>query len=457
MKNLAILILSIFITQFSTAQEPTQLTVEQAVSYAKEHNATIKNAVLEVDYSKQTVKSIVATGLPQINANGTFLHNVQIASQQFPDFISPSIYGVLMAEGLIPDGPIKIGDPTPVQFGAPSTMMASISMQQLLFDGTYFLGLKAAKEYVNLSAQIKEQKEIDVVTSTRKAFYGALIAEENLKLMTQSLQTLNNTLSETEEFYKAGLIEKLDVDRLKLSRNSLKTTVENLKGQQEMMLLLLKLTIGMPISNSVTLIGDVNTLKTNGMVNQSFDVNNRIENQILEQQLTLDSMNIKRFKVGYIPSLYLNVNHQQNSFANAAEFKGLGNDWYPGTSYSVSLNVPIFDGFYKKAKISEATIKMEQDRNQLEATRNALSFEVAQAEINYRTKQNTLTQEEEGKILASNIYNTASIKFKEGVGSSLELSQAESDKSQSEIRYSNALYELMIAQIELNKALGNIK
>lgn len=439
------------------AQDTLSLDLAQAISYAKSNKTSLKNARMDVDIAEQTVKSIVATGLPQINGNGTFIHNIEIASQQLPDFLSPAIYGVLMNEGLIPDGPIQLGDPQEVQFGAPSTIVGSVSMNQLVFDGTFFLGLKAAKEYVRVSELVRDQTEIELTESVTKAFYGVLIAHENLKQMKTSLSSVEKTLSDIEAMYKNGLVEKLDVDRMKLSRSTLSTQVRNLQSQSDLVLLLFKHTIGMPVNTPVKLKGNLKSVDAAyGMRLTGADPENRIELQILRQQLRLDSLSIDRYKVGYIPSIYLNLNHQRNSFASQAEFKDLGKTWFPGTSYSLSLNIPIFDGFYKKAKISEAKIKLMQDQNTYSDIQNALSLQIAQAELNYRVKTNNLETEEANRDLANEIYNMSLIKFKEGLGSSLELSQAEGDKTQAEMRYMNALYDLMIARIDLDKALGKL-
>jgi len=458
MKKSIIFYILLIVGTVVQAQDTTSLSLEEAIQYAKEHNTSLKNAELDVKYSEQTVKSIVATGLPQVNANASFVHNIQIAAQQLPDFLSPAIYGVLMQEGLIPSRPIQVGAPQEVQFGAPSMMTGSVSMRQLVFDGTFFLGLKAAKQYVNMSELLHQKKEVDITAEVTKSFYGVLIATDNYYLVVNNLRTVEKSLRDIQQMYEAGLVEKLDVDRLKLTRSTLATQVNNLKGQLDLMKMVFKLSIGMPVETPVKLNGNLKQFKNGyGMVQaERFNIENRVEYDILSQQIMLDSMNVRRYKVGYVPNLYLNVSHQQNSFASQAEFTDLGKTWYPGTTYSLNLSIPIFDGLYKKAKISEARIKLEQDKNTLNNTRNAIYTEVAQAELRYATTSNALANEKESRELAREIHRVAEIKFREGVGSSMELAQAESDKTQAEIRYSNALYEFMVAVTELQMALGTL-
>ena len=223
------------------------LTLEQAIEYAMQHNADVQNAGLSVEGSKQEVKSVISTGLPQITANGNFTHNVQIASQQLPDFISPAVYGVLIAEDLLPEGRFKAGQPQTLAFGAPSSLTAMANLNQLLFDGTYFLGLKAAKQYVKMSELLQENTEISTVENVKKSFYAALITGQNADLLNQSLANINTTLKETQGLYEAGFAEKLDVDRLAFAKSNLETQINNIGLQKQILINMLKVTIGMDV------------------------------------------------------------------------------------------------------------------------------------------------------------------------------------------------------------------
>ncbi|MBO6517359.1 MAG: TolC family protein [Bacteroidia bacterium] len=447
-------LVSIFICfwALTTFGQTQKLTLDDAIDYALKHNAEIQNASLAVEGSKQEVKSIVATGLPQLSVNGNFTHNVQIASQQLPDFISPAVYGVLINEGLLGPDRFQAGQPQTVAFGAPSSLTAMANLNQLVFDGTYFLGLKAAKEYVHLSELIQENTAITEVENVKKAFYAALITGQNSDLLQQSLVSLEKTYNETQEMYEAGFVEKLDVDRLAFAKANLETEINNIALQKQILMHMLKVAMGMDVTTELELVGDISEpslVNANG-----YSLDNRIETKLLKQQLIMDSLNVKRYKVGYLPSLRLTATYQQNSFAEEAEFKGLGNTWNPGTSYGFNLSIPIFDGFYKKAKIAQAKIDLDKDKNTFINTQNQLRFQVEQAKLNVEMKRQNLANQRHNRSLAKNIYEISKIKFEEGVGSSFELIQAETDKTQAEISYSNALYELIVANIDLQRALG---
>ncbi|MFT7592571.1 MAG: outer membrane protein, partial [bacterium] len=227
--------LLICLSTFAAFGQMQSLTLRQAIDCALKHNADVQNAGLSVEGSKQEVKSIIATGLPQVTVNGNFTHNVQIASQQLPDFISPAVYGVLIAEDLLPEDRFKAGQPQTIAFGAPSSLTGMANLNQLLFDGTYFLGLKAAKQYVKMSELMQENTKIATIDNVKKMFYAAMITGQNSDLLQQSLVNINNTLRETNGLYEAGYATKLDVDRLEFAKSNLETQINNISLQKQIL------------------------------------------------------------------------------------------------------------------------------------------------------------------------------------------------------------------------------
>ena len=220
---------------FVQAQQVTRLTLDQAVEYAKKNAAELKNAELAIRHSEQEVKSVISIGLPQLTASYNFTHNPQVASLQFPDFISPAVYGVLINEGLLGQDKFRAGESQTVQFGAPSSMTGMVSLNQLVFDGTYILGLKAAKEYVKVSELLMDMSEATLIESVQKAFYGALIGEANLTLINLSYDQLSKTLEDTKVLYSTGYAEQVDVDRLQLRLTRLQAQIRNLELQNTIM------------------------------------------------------------------------------------------------------------------------------------------------------------------------------------------------------------------------------
>ncbi len=441
---------------FTFAQSSTvlSLSLNEALAQAKINNQTLANAQLDIAYAETQVNEIKAQGLPQINGSAGFTHNLEIATQVLPDFISPSVYGVLFEEGLIPSKDFAIGT-FPAQFGVPYSMQAGVGINQLLFDGTFFLGLKAASEFVNVSRLSASKSEVDVKEAVTKAYYMALISDQNIGQLNKSLENIKRLKDETQAMYTAGFAEKLDVDRLVLSVSNLAININQLQNQVKLAKQLLLNSIGLDVNQQVvltsTLPEEVNALDD---LAASFNPENRIEIKLIDQQQALNELNLKRYKVGYLPSVFGNFNYGGNTFAGDGNFGDLGNEWFPISSYGVSLNVPIFDGFYKKAKSDQVKIDIQKTENTKKQAVLGMNLQVSQAKTNYMNALKTIELQKKSRVLAERIYTTTAIKFKEGIGSSFEMITAESDLTRARTNYLNALYELNVAKIDLNKALG---
>lgn len=428
----------LFIFSMANAQggKRTSLSLEDAISYALQNNTTLKNAILEIEYAENRVDETKAQGLPQINGSTNFTHSYEVPTSLIPgDFAG------------------QPGTNIPVQFGVPFTMTAGIGTQQLLFDGTFFLGLKAASEFVNISKLSSSSTEIEVKEAVIKSYYMALISDLNLNQLNESLKSIKALYEETLKLYEAGLAEQLDVDRLVFSVSNIEVSINQLKNQSKIAKQLLLKSMGQDVNLQVNLISPLPSPESPD-ISTSFDPENRIEMQLINQQIKLNELNLRRYKVGYMPSLYGNFNYGGNTFASDGEFNTLGNDWFGNGSYGFTLNVPIFDGFYKKSKINQVKIDIAKTENSKKELELAIALQVNQAKIKYNNAITSLELQKKSKNLAEKIFTTTEIKFKEGVGSSIEMINAESALTSARTNYLNALYELNVAKIDLQKALG---
>lgn len=458
--NVIILLLGLlFTTVSSLAQEETlKLSLEEAENYALEHNYALKNAKLDIDQANAQVGEIKSMGLPQINGSLGFTHNLEIATQVLPDFITPSVYGVLFEEGVIAPKDINVNT-LPAQFGVPYTFNAFVGVNQLLFDGTFFLGLKAAEEFVNVSKLLASQSEIEVKEGVRKAYYMALISNRNIQQLKESLENIQKLQEETQAMYEAGFAEKLDVDRLVLSAANLEVNINNLSQQTKLAKQVLLNSIGADVNKTLILTSELPEFTPENFAADyglGTNTDNRIELQLLNQQQELNELDLKRWKVGYVPSLYGNFNYGQQAFASEGNFSDLGSEWFPVSSYGISLNVPVFDGLMKKSKIDQVRVDIAKTENTIAQVTNGINLEVAQARTEYESAFKNIELQKKSLSLAESIYSTTQIKFKEGVGSSFEMITAESDLTQARTNYLNALYQLSISKVSLDKALGKL-
>ncbi len=442
LKSLFILPLLLGVIAVSAQNEVLELSLESAQELALKNNINVKNALLDIDYANYQVNEIKSMGLPQISASGSFSNQYEIATQVLPgDFFG------------------QPGETIPVKFGVPFNMSGTATLNQLLFDGTFFLGLKAASEFVKVNELLASKSEIDVKDGVLKAYYMALIANSNVAQLEKSLANISKLKDETNAMYEAGFAEKLDVDRLILSASNLEININNLKSQSELAKKVLLNSMGLDVNQEVKLTSELPEFSEENFAENyglDFNAESRIEFQMLEQQQELNELDLKRWKMGYIPSLYGMINYGSNTFANENQFGDLGNDWYPNGMFALSLNVPIFDGFYKKSKTDQIKVNIAKTNNSIEQISNGINLEVSQARTVYASAFKSLELQKKSVALAEEIYNTTSIKFKEGVGSSFELITAESDLTQSRTNYLNALYDLSVAKVSLDKALGKL-
>jgi outer membrane protein TolC len=423
--------------QVSFGQAELSLSLDQALDMALQKNTTMLNAALDIDYAETQVNEIKAQGLPQVNGSADFSHTFKIPTQIIPgDFVG------------------QPGTTIATQFGVPFNVNVGVGASQLLFDGTFFLGLKAASEFVNISKLSASASEIDIKEGVTKAYYMALISQQNIGQLNISLANIKKLQSETEQLYKAGFAEKLDVDRLTLSVSNLEININKLQNQAKLAKQLLLNTIGVDVNQELTLTSKIPGEPTSDSYAAVFNPDNRIEIKLIDQQQELNQLNLKRYKMGYFPSLYGNFSYGSSTFASDGKFGELGDDWYGNGRYAVSLNVPIFDGLYKKAKADQAKIDIKKTENTKQQALLGMNLQVSQAKTNYLNALKTIELQKKSQDLAESIFNTTKIKFTEGIGSSFEMINAESELTQANTNYLNALYELNVARIDLNKALG---
>lgn len=421
------------------AQEPRMLSLKEAVEYAKQNNPSLKNARIDEQIAHEKVKEVTSMGLPQISANVDYTGTPQIPTQVVPNFFQPG------------------GPPLEFQLGVPHSLTAKAQLNQLIFDGTFFLGLKASSEFVKLSTLLAVQSQQDVEINVTRSYYMVLITQENQRLVEGNIATLDRTFNDTKALFESGFVEKIDVDRLSLSLSNLRSQKNKLSDQYELVLKLLKLDMGMPLTENIQLADNLTAMKENvtavaAEVKANYGA--RVEYQSLQQQLIINDLTIRRYRVGYLPSLYGFLQHQQSTFAFKNEFNTLGDKFYGGTLFGFSLKVPIFDGFNKSALIQQSKLEMNKTQNNLKSYENLIDIEVFESKSKYLRAVDEIENQQKNVELAESIYNISNEKLKEGVGSTLELTTAENDRKIAQTNYLNAIYDLLVAEIEFKKAMG---
>ena len=433
-KNLSFLSLALlFMTNLkgqSKSSDTLSFNIVQAMDYAVANNPLYKNAIADVAYAEQQVKEVTAIGIPQIRGQ-----------VQFQDALQKQVF-VFPVNGV----------PTPIRVGNKYTTQASLNASWLMLDGTYFLGLKAAKEFTELSKKIAFKTEADLKIDVAKTYFLALITLENSKLINENRNTLNTIYLQTKELNKEGFVEALEVDRLKLQLNNIDITKQKIDDQFEIVLGLLKTKMGISPEKPIKLSDNITDINKKFILSDTSDlvVEKRADYAILKQQLLLNEYDIKRYQFGKYPNLVGAFSYVQTNFGETLDF----GKWYDNYFYALQLNVPIFSGFANDAKIQKAKIQKIKTENTISNVTNLMKLEAIQAKIKVENAQSYVDQQKENLDLANRIFDITSIKYKEGVGSNLELTTANQDVKTAQTNYLTALYDLLIAKIDYHQALG---
>lgn len=443
-KFFLLLAVILFSSGLARGQQTSTLTLEESIEYALKNNILVKNAQLAIAASKATVGETTAQGLPQITGNVDVNKSLIVPSQPFPAiFFDPDA-----AEGEF----------IPVQFSPDYSGNLGVTVNQMIFNGSYFVGLQASKTYRQLAEFDKIKTELDVIENVKKAYYSVLVSQEREELVEANLIRIDTLLKETKVMFETGFSEKIDVSRIQVQHNNLKTELDRARSATKISLDLLKLQMGMDVSQSLGLAETIADLE------MTFDVEplagesgmRRVELDQLQTNLDLARLDLKNNQAQYLPRIDANLNYTRMGFG--ASLKEIFNsEWYPGSILGVSLEIPIFDGLAKSYRIQQNRVQIQQFQNQLYDQEQRIITEESEARANLQNSLNALEVQLENRKLAMEVFRTTKIKYQEGVGSNFEVVEADAALKEAETNYYSALYDALIARVDLEKALGILR
>lgn len=426
----------------ASAQSARSFSLQQCIEFALEHKPSLQSVRNQEGIDKAKVGEIRAMGLPQLNAS------VEVGDNfiQQRNFLPAEFFG---------------GEPgtfVPVTFTPQYTSNLGVTASQLLFDGSYLIGLKAAKTYTELSRKNTVQSEIETVELVSKAYYSVLVNRERMQLLQQNILRLDTLLKQTAAMFKNGVAEKLDVDRLRVSLNNL--TVEKQKTERLLILSenLLKFQMGMPQKELLVLTDKLDDVEVNPAKARPANFNHatRIEYSILETQRDLATLDLRNKRAGYYPKLNLNARYgylaANNQFSEVIKTR----NWLDFGYIGLQLQVPIFDGLRKHFQIQQSKLTLENLKFGFETIKQSIDLQLEQASTELTNSMDVLHSQRENMELAEEIARVAKIKFQEGVGSNLEVVTAETDLRQAQTNYYAAIYDALIAKVNLDKATGTL-
>jgi len=444
----SLLLAWVFTTPLQAQQQPVQqevlpLSAKQAVDYALANQSSVKTARLDELIQLALNKEVSGQALPSVKGTGSYQYNPILQKQQMDlHNFDPSV----------PEGTYMA-----VAFGLQHNVMGEVRLDQVLFDPSVLVALQARKTLEDLAARNVQKTEIDVKVAVYKAYYNVLSANKALSIIKGNIANLEKTLSDTRETYKNGLAEKLDVDRLSVQLANMQTEATKLRNLIEVGTAALKFQMGMPMAQRIEL---TDSLTTEAIAAQTinvdgFDYSQRIEYQVLQAQKRAYEYDLKRYKMQGLPSLSL--------FASTGALRGSSKfdyfesqSWYGYVSTGINLTVPIFSGLQRKREVDQAFLTVKKAEESIANLKLSIDLEQSQSASNFRNNLLTLQSQEENMQLAQEVYNTTQIKYREGVGSSLEMTTAENDLLTAQQNYFDALYNTIVAKIDYLKAYGKL-
>jgi outer membrane protein len=459
------------------AQEQTQtgqaFTLEQCISYALENSINVKNAVIDEKIADARVKETRGIGLPQVDATVGLQHNQKLRRffGQYADPTDSTTFSFFPpVEGANPGDVMGAASPFQLQ----SSGDAGLTVTQLLFNGSYLVGLQAANAYRELSEKSTRQTKEQTIQQVTKAYYAVLINNDRMELFDNNIARVDSLLKTTKALNENGFAESIDVDRIRVSLNNLKSERAKFYNLQELSTQLLKFQMNYPLSQPLEVVGDIASLQIdeNLLSNYSvnWDYNQRTDYSILESNRRLQTLDIKNKYASSMPTLavFANLGYftQSNSIgglfktetnSDLAYPQGVGPDkWYSYATFGLNLNIPIFSGLQRHYRIQQSKLSLMKVENGFTSLKSAIDLEIKQAAITYLNAVTSLKSQEENRKLADNIARVTKIKYEQGVGSNIEVIDAESSLRESQINYYNALYDALVAKVDLDKAYGKL-
>jgi len=466
-----ILIASILVNLFQVnmkAQQPQQpqlyqITAKDAIDIAFKNLADLKNARLDYKMAEAKNKEFTGLALPQITGSAQGNHYLTLPLIQFPDGSEVQIYDVLRQEG------VKDGTGAPItkkgefnyrnfSFITPWNVNAGISVNQLLFEPQVFVGLQARDELlVNSDLQLKVTEE-NVKETVYKNYYAVLIAQKQLGYVVESIKRLEKLVHDQNEMFKNGFVERLDIDKTTVNLNNTRTSEIQLRNAMNNGVAVLKMNLGLTQADSLIL---KDTLSSDGIrqgiLEDDFSYENRNEVKLLNSAIKLQNYDIRRHKLSYFPTVSAFYNFQENGQRQGGDAAGSQPwFWYNTNLIGLNVNVPIFDGFQKKNRIRQSKFTLEKVQNTLDMTKKAIDMEKTVARNSLLNAIVAMDAQEKNMELAVKVYNSVKTKYEQGVGSSFESLQADTDLQQAQSNYFRAMYEAALAKINYLKALGRL-
>lgn len=432
---------------FISAQSDSSMefSLNSAQEYAIKHNYDVQNSNYDIQAAKKKLKEVMANGLPQINGSIEYNNLLDIPTQIIPG----EIFGG------------EPGSSIAVQFGKQHNATTALSVSQLIFNGSYIVGIQASKIYLKFTEENSERSQIKVKETVTQTYYLILVAEENLRILQASFENLKKTLFEIEEQYKEGFVEETDVKQLQISVSRLKNNINTVEEQIYVTYMLLKFQMGINLKQNISLtdsLGEIlASVNVPTLISTKFNINQNINYRLLTTQERIAELSLKNEKSKFLPTITGFAAYQLNAQRDEFDLHHSGKDWYPTTLVGIQLSLPLFNSGARVYKIQQSKIALKQVRINKQKVAQGLQLEFSSIKTKLSSAYDNYQNNKDNMYLSKEVYDITLEKYDEGISSSLDLIQIHNQYLMAQSEYIISMSELLNAKNQLDKLFNYYK
>jgi outer membrane protein TolC len=413
-------------------------SLPEAERLAFQSNADMVNGRVDIKVMAERRRAALSDLLPQVTAGGSATDNTNI-----PTTIIPG--------GLLPGYPNQTAIALGVQYGANGNVQA----RQKLFDASSIIGLRAAHASEQLAALTLESTREEVAMQVATVYYNLQLSSEQIAFLKKQVESYQSLSAIAEVQFQAGVAKKSDNDRIRVNQTNIETELDQIENLYSGQLTGLALLLGLPPEKKLVVRDDLNLNAAPGGNEGAFDVRLRPDWQVLEKQAALQELDISLKKAQWFPVLAANANYNQDFYGPEFDPQTRSN-WYPSSSVSLTLDIPIFDGFKRNAELGRSRLELEKTRNMQAHLRATIGKEIQDARSTLAYSKARLAGQKANQDLAGEVYDETVVEYKSGTATLSDLQNAENALIESQAQYMAALADQLLAELSLHKAQGTL-
>ncbi|PCH50856.1 MAG: transporter [Flavobacteriaceae bacterium] len=442
MKKIILFFIGMLLGSHINAQESISLTLNQAIDYALKNSYSAINAKRDIDAAKLKKWETTTIGLPQINA-----------TIDYTNWLKEQL--ILIPAEFSGGAP---GEFTEVSFVTKQNMRATATLSQLIFDGSYLVGLQSAKTYLKISENAKEKTELGIREAVVNAYGNVLLSEESILILEKNIQSLEKTLNQTNQIYLNGLTEEENVEQLKITLASVKSQFSKTKKLKNIAYKMLNITLGIDINTKVSLLDSLNSLaeknKQLNLLASNLTIENHVDFKIAKNTEKSNELLVKLEQSKALPTISSFINFDYSGYGTNFNFLKKEQQWFGSSLLGVTLNIPLFSSFARTARTQQAKIELDKSKTNLFETSQKIQLQVEKAKTDYNFSIEEFETSKQNLTLAERIEKKQQIKFFEGISTSFELSESQRQLFTMQQNYLQAMLDVITNKAALDNALN---